>query len=120
MTLPSGSAIFSVAVNGQDVSLRWIPIVTEILIVDNGGSGAGSCTVEFDDEVRGQIALPPTGAPIVVSLGWQSSGVQKVFTGFIDAPCSHGSRALGHMLSLTATTNDPTGGVKTTRKRASR
>jgi phage protein D len=58
--------------------------------------------------------LPPTGAPINVSLGWEKTGVQKTFTGFIDAPRSHGSRSTGHMLTISATSTDPGSGIKTT------
>ena len=52
------SAIFDVEVNGQNVSTRWQPIVTRVVILQTLYGTADAAEVTLDDETQGQIALP--------------------------------------------------------------
>ncbi len=114
------SAIFNVEVNGQDVSARWQPIVTRVVILQTLYGTADACEITLDDETYGQIALPfnpgiNSSVPISVALGWEDDANYAWYAGWLTAPVSTGSRGQGRMLTLTSASIDPKGQWKSTR-----
>ena len=114
------SAIFDVEVNGQNVSTRWQPIVTRVVILQTLYGTADAAEVTLDDETQGQIALPfnpgiGSSVPISVALGWEDDPNYVWYAGWMTAPVSSGSRGQGRMLTLTSASIDPKGQWKTTR-----
>src|ERR1700730_16960425 len=107
-----GPAAFSVSVNGIYVSDAWNPLVTQIVITDIDGMASDTADVEFDDQTQGQIQMPEIGTPMAVSLGWKETGVQQLFSGYIDHPLSTGSRGSGHMFSIHAVGASPVSQAK--------
>ncbi|MEI9916205.1 MAG: hypothetical protein WDN29_10740 [Methylovirgula sp.] len=114
------SAIFDVQVNGQDVSTRWQPIVTRVVILQTLYGTSDAAEVTLDDETQGQIALPfnpgiGSSVPISVALGWEDDPNYSWYAGWLTAPVSTGSRGQGRMLTLTSASIDPKGQWKSTR-----
>lgn len=94
-------AIFSVTVNGQDVSSRFAPVIKSIKVVLTHGK-ADTAALEIADP-RGQTYMPDTDAKIEISLGHKDKGAGLVFRGKVDRVRSKGSKKSGRVISVTAT-----------------
>jgi len=99
-------AIFSVSVNGIDVTQAFNPYLISLIITDAAGELADRCDIVLDDSY-GQLTLPPPDAQITAGIGWQDTGPIQMFNGVVDAPTSIGSREGGRLLTLTCTSCDP-------------
>lgn len=98
--------VWSVVIDGQDVSSKMAPYLESITVTDKAGSSSDSCSLSLDD-TGGKIRLPQPGGSVTVKL----NGVQ-VFSGIIDSVKSSGSRSGGRSLSVSAKGFDVKGKAK--------
>jgi uncharacterized protein len=103
-------AIFSVVIGGSDITPTISPLVNSIRISDAAGTHSDTCSIEIDD-TDGRVVLPRVGVMMTVSLGWQGSSAQQVFTGKVDDVRCSGSRS-GRTISVTAKGLDTLGKAK--------
>lgn len=96
----SKRAIYSVTVNGTDITSTINPYLISISISDKAGSASDSASIELDD-TGGQLILPAKGAKVVVMLGWADEGLSPVFEGTVGEVRSRGGRG-GRTISVTA------------------
>lgn len=116
--------VYVISVNGTDISRTLNPLLIS-LTLHLYQSGAANCLeIELDDS-NGQLAIPPMGASISASIGWNDgSGVAAVFEGTVsDASAggagtilSTGSRSKGRVLQIISMSIDVNGPVKTTQE----
>src|ERR1700743_1388945 len=83
------TAIYSISVDGNDVSSAFDPVLISMTISQTDGGSADSLDLELDDS-NGQIELPRVGASISASLGWSDTGSVTSFEGYTDEPKSSG------------------------------
>lgn len=93
-------AIFSVTVAGQDISASLNPILLDLTVSDKAGTSSDTASLTLDDK-DGQIIMPKSGDDISISLGWEHSGVSKVFVGKVDEVSASGGRN-GRYLAIRA------------------
>lgn len=104
-------AIFTVSIDGADVTGRMEPLVQEIVVRDSAGSTSDTAEVTLDDR-NGQIVLPRSGAKISIALGWSDGSPLVTFEGVTDDPLSTGSRGGGMLLQISAKSADMEGDLK--------
>jgi len=104
-------AFYQIMVSGQDISSRFNPLLIDIRISDREGTHSDTASIRLDDR-DGRIALPPTGAPIAIMLGWEGFGAASVFVGTVDEVKSSGSRGGGRELTISAKGVDTEGTCK--------
>jgi len=103
--------VFSITIDGTDVTSNFDPVLTALTIVDSEGGKADRLSCELDD-ADGHIELPRVGAKVQAGLGWSDSGSAVIFTGFVDEVLSIGSRASGHLLTIEAKSANTRGKLK--------
>lgn len=99
-------AIYSVSIDGKDVSSGFVAVLTKITIKDAAGQNSDTASIELDDR-GGQISLPRVGAKITIGLGWEGGKPVVVFEGVVDGVTSTGGRGQGRMLTVSAKSADP-------------
>ena len=124
-------AVYSITIDGQNVSSAFNPILISLEIELTEGGETDRLTIELDDS-NGQIQLPSVGANVSAAIGWSDSGSIVSFQGFTDEPkssgttpkgadqeegsieqlLSHGDRGSGRTLTITAHSADLTGKIK--------
>ncbi|MFN3347437.1 phage late control D family protein [Pseudorhodoplanes sp.] len=104
-------AFYRIMVSGQDISSRFNPLLIDIRISDREGTHSDTASIRLDDR-DGRIALPRTGAPIAIMLGWEGAGAASVFVGTVDEVKSSGSRGGGRELTISAKGVDTEGTSK--------
>ncbi|CAN7329770.1 late control protein [Phyllobacterium sp. LjRoot231] len=106
----SRKAIFSVVVDGLDISSRLNPILISLRVSDAAGSASDTAQMDLDD-TGGQVILPSEGAQMTVMLGFEDTGLATVFAGVVDEVRSRGDRG-GRVLSVSAKGFDSGGKAK--------
>lgn len=116
MTEATRRAVFTISVDGGDVTGNFAPylISMSIKLADGGKSDTFECTL---DDAGGQIALPREGATLRATLAWADGGGRIEFEGKTDEPASEGSRGGGMILSLSAKAADMKGRGKAKKER---
>ncbi|MCC0035496.1 MAG: late control D family protein [Hoeflea sp.] len=98
--------IWSVTINGVDISTGLRPHLVSITVTDKDGTAGDTLSITVDD-TGGQFRMPDEGARITASI----NGV-RVFEGTVDKVRSQGSRGEGLKLSITAKGYDTKGKAK--------
>jgi hypothetical protein len=98
--------IWSVTINGSDISTGLRPHLVSITVTDKDGTAGDTLSITVDD-LGGQFRMPDEGARITASI----NGV-RVFEGTVDKVRSQGSRGEGLKLSITAKGYDTKGKAK--------
>lgn len=93
-------AVCSVIVGGVDVTANFLPVLISLSVADNAGASSDTASLELDDR-GGQLIMPEPGAPVVIKLGWEHSGVGTVFEGVVDEVRAKGGRG-GRTVSVSA------------------
>lgn len=104
-------ALYRVVVSGQDISETINPILESLSVTDRAGTTSDTAQVMLDDS-DGRLIMPQIGAPMQVSLGWDTSGIAPVFDGTVDEIHSSGGRGSGRVLSIRAKGFDARGKAK--------
>lgn len=112
----SKRAIYQVSVDGRDVSSVFRPILISLGVALRDGEQGDMASLTLDD-TGGQIAMPATGARIVIALGWVSSGMRVVFEGTVDEVRCSGGRSGGRTLTVSAKGFDAAGRAKEPQRR---
>ena len=98
--------VWSVTINGQDISAGLRKYLISIGVTDKDGTASDALSINVDDN-GGQFRMPDEGALITASI----NGAQ-VFEGTVDKVRSQGSRGGGLTLSITAKGYDTKGKAK--------
>lgn len=61
--------MWRVTVNGQDITARLAPQLVSLTITDNRTQDSDEVAVVIDEH-DGRVALPSTGDPLTVAIGW--------------------------------------------------
>lgn len=109
-------AMFSVSLNGSDVTSSISPFVISIRVSLRSGKSGDTATVEFDD-TSGQLVLPKPNAIMAISLGFVGEGVALVFKGKVDDVRSRRSRGEGQTVTVSAKGFDSQGKTKQPQQR---
>ncbi|PZU95583.1 MAG: late control protein [Chelatococcus sp.] len=104
-------AIYSVLIDGNDITAGLVAIVTKIMIRDGEGEKSDTASIDLDD-ADGQISLPRVGAKIEIGLGWEGGSTVICFEGKVDEIKSTGGRGQGRMLTISAKSADTRGKLK--------
>lgn len=105
------SAIYTVSIDGQDLSAGFVAYVTSITIKDAAGTKSDTASIELDD-AGGQISFPRIGAKIEIGLGWEGGSAVVVFEGVVDEVKCSGTRGGGMTMSVSAKSADTRGKLK--------
>jgi phage protein D len=105
------SALYSLAVDGQDVTSNFDPHLISMTIKLTDGGKSDTLEISLDD-MDGRLRLPREGADIRATLSWSIGGGAVEFQGKTDEPESRGSRGGGMTLSITAHAADLKGKPK--------
>jgi hypothetical protein len=111
MTDAIKTAVFSINVDGRDVTSNFDPALISMTIRFTDGGKSNSLEISLDD-TDGRIRLPREGADIRATLAWSDGGGAVQFEGKTDEPESEGSRGGGMTLSITAHAADLKGKPK--------
>lgn len=106
---------FMVTVGGSDITGIISPALIELSVSDKAGTHSDTASITLDD-TGGRYAIPKTGAPIKIALGWAGAGIREVFDGTVDKVRSTGSRS-GRVLVITAKGVDVQGKAKAPQQR---
>lgn len=98
-------AIYSISVDGQDVTSNFEPYLIRLQIRLTDGGESDTCEISLDDSA-GQLKLPRDDADIEVRLQWSDGGGAVTFKGKTDEPESQGSRGGGMVMNITARATD--------------
>jgi phage protein D len=98
--------IWSVSINGADISAGLRPHLISISVTDKDGTAGDTLSITVDDS-GGQFRMPDEGASVTAAI----NGV-PVFEGTVDKVKSQGSRGAGLTLSITAKGYDTKGKAK--------
>lgn len=109
-------AIYTVSVNGRDITSTLAPILTAATVSLRAGAEGDAAVLTLDD-TDGRIDMPATGAKLQVALGWGGQASRVVFEGTVDEVISTGSRSGGRTLSISAKGFDAGGAAKVKRRR---
>ncbi|WP_099867839.1 phage late control D family protein [Pararhizobium haloflavum] len=104
-------AVFSVLIDGSDISTRLAPVVTSISVSDKAGMSSDTASIDVDDR-EGRIVLPRPGASITIMLGFTETGMGVVFRGKVDEVRSRGDRGGGRSITVSAKGVDTQGKAK--------
>jgi phage protein D len=108
-------AIYSITIDGQDVTSNFEPHLLSLQIKLTDGGQSDTLDISLDD-AGGRIRMPREGAEIVATLAWSDGGGAVIFEGVTDEPESEGSRGQGMMLNITAHAADMKGKTKEKRQ----
>ena len=103
-------AVFSVEVDGTDITARIADILQSIIVEDRAGASADQATIIIDDSA-GNLIFPRANALCKISLGFRGQGIAPVFEGKVDEVRSKGGRA-GKTIHITAKGIDTAGKAK--------
>ncbi len=109
-------AVFTVTVDGGDVTANLSPYLLDLTVTLNDGDEGDTASLSLDDS-GGQIAMPRVGKPIAIALGWSGVGQRVVFTGTVDETRSAGDRSGGRLLRVSAKGFDAGGKAKEAQRR---
>ncbi|WP_339760693.1 late control D family protein [uncultured Hoeflea sp.] len=98
--------IWSVTINGTDISAGLRPHLTAITVTDKDGTAGDTLSITVDD-TGGQFRMPDEGSRVTAAI----NGV-RVFEGTVDKVRSQGSRSAGLTLSISAKGYDTKGKAK--------
>jgi uncharacterized protein len=104
-------AIYTLTVDGQDVTSAFDPHLISLKINLTDGGKSDTLDVILDD-TDGRIKLPRADADIEASLCWEDDGAAVTFKGKTDDPGSEGSRGGGRILHVRAHAADMKGKPK--------
>ena len=104
-------AIYSVFIDGKDVTPGFVAVVTSITIKDGEGEKSDTASIDLDN-ANSQIAFPRIGAKIEIGLGWEGNPAIICFEGKVDEVKSAGSRGGGRTLTISAKSADTRGKLK--------
>ncbi|WP_421780704.1 phage late control D family protein [Kiloniella litopenaei] len=65
--------VFSIVANGQNITREIQQRLIELTITDEAGQKSDKVSIKLDD--RDAIPLPPSGAELRVSMGWEKTGL---------------------------------------------
>lgn len=112
----SKRAIFSVSIDGADVTSAIAQYVISIRVSLKAGKSGDTATVELDDK-EGQIVLPRPDALMTIMLGFQGESVSTVFVGKVDDVRSRRTRGQGQTVTVSAKGFDSLGKPKQSQQR---
>lgn len=98
--------IWSVTINGDDISAGLRPHLISIMVTDKDGTAGDKLSITVDDNA-GQFRMPDEGARITAAIN-----TVRVFEGTIDKVRSLGARGGGLTLSIAANGYDTKGKAK--------
>ena len=105
-------AIYTISVDGIEVTSHFAPLLTQMSITDSDGGSSDQLQITLDDS-EGMIAMPRTGADIVATLCWSDGeGGAVYFEGKTDEPECEIARGGGMLLSISAHSADLQGKPK--------
>jgi phage protein D len=81
---------FTLKVNAQDVTFDIRDRLLSLTLTDNRGFEVDELKIELDD-ADGQLALPPRGAVLSLSLGWKDSALEDKGEFTVDEITHHGA-----------------------------
>lgn len=114
MNLSHPSPIFSLSVDGDDITAKVQDRLSILTLTDNRGFEADRLDIVLDDS-DGKLALPPRGAVIRLSLGWKSTGLVDKGCFTVDNVEHEGAP---DMLTIRALSADLRSGLTTQRERS--
>jgi phage protein D len=115
MTNAARRAIYTITIDGQDVTSNFEPHLLSLQIKLTDGGQSDTLDISLDD-AGGRISMPREGAEIVATLAWSDGGGAVIFEGVTDEPESEGSRGQGMVLNITAHAADMKGKTKEKRQ----
>ncbi len=115
MTNAARRAIYTITIDGQDVTSKFKPHLLSLQIKLTDGGQSDTLDISLDD-AGGSINMPREGAEIVVTLARSDGGGAVIFEGVTDEPESEGSRGQGMVLNITAHAADMKGKTKEKRQ----
>ena len=98
-------ALYSISVDGQDVTSNFETYLIRLQIRMTDGGESDTCEISLDDSA-GQLKMPRDDAEIEVRLQWSDGSGAVVFKGKTDEPESQGSRGGGMVMNITARATD--------------
>ncbi len=105
--MASERAIYSIIVDGQNVSSAFRPILTSLSVTLQSGGVSDQAAISVDDS-GGRVQMPRDDAAVSILLGWAGGAVTEVFRGKVNDVQSEGSRS-GLTLSIGCTGMDTKG-----------
>ncbi|MBS0353021.1 MAG: phage late control D family protein [Proteobacteria bacterium] len=114
LSLYHPSVAFRVDVDGKDITAQIRPRLIQLTHTDNRGFEADLVEIDLDDS-DGALDLPARGAVLVVSLGWQQSGLVAKGSYTVDEVAHTGTP---DVLSIRARSADLRAGLTTQRERS--
>lgn len=111
MTDPTRRAIYTITIDGQDVTSNFEPRLLSLQIKLTDGGQSDALDISLDD-AGGKIYMPREVTEIVATLSWSDGGGAVIFEGFTDEPESEGSRGQGMVLNITGHAADMKGKTK--------
>ena len=115
MTETARRAIYTITIDGQDVTSNFEPHLLSLQIKLTDGGQSDTLDISLDD-AGGRINMLREGAEIVATLSWSDGGGAVIFEGVTDEPESEGSRGQGMVLNITAHAADMKGKTKEKRQ----
>lgn len=85
-------AEFDIVANGENITALLRDRLLELHLSDKTGMEADSCEIHLDDR-DGKLALPPKGATLRISLGWQGQALHLMGSFKIDEVVMEGPPA---------------------------
>ncbi len=104
-------AIYSIYIEGSDVSSGFVSVVTSITVKDSAGQSADTANIDLDNS-NSQISFPRVGVKMAIGLGWEGTAPILLFEGLVDEVRSTGGRGQGRMMSISAKSADTRGKLK--------
>ncbi len=111
---PHAKPIYRLDVDGKDITASLDGRLISLTLTDNKGFEADQLEIQLDD-TDGKLDLPPRGAEIKLSLGFEDSGLVDKGTYTVDEVEHSGTP---DVLSIRARSADLRGGLSTQRERS--
>lgn len=112
--VPHPSPIYSLSVDGKDITADLDGRLVTLTLTDNRGFEADQLDIVLDDS-DGKLALPPRGASLYLAIGWKSSGLIDKGTFTADEVVHEGAP---DTITIRARSADLSSGLTTQRERS--
>lgn len=97
----SKRAVYSVTVDGTNITGVLDPFLISLSVSDKAGTTSDTAEIVLDDN-GGQVIFPKVGAKMEIALGWAESGLTTVFRGTVDDVNWERSRGSGQQITVSA------------------
>ena len=112
----SKRAVYSVVIDGKDVTSALAPILTAATVSLQSGDQGDTAALTFDDS-DGRIDMPRIGVAISFAIGWAGAPLRVIFEGTVDEAISTGDRSGGRTMSVSARGFNSLGTAKVRKRR---